>query len=353
MFTNITIITFPRRSAATVRPATTHRIRRVLASIVLFVMLCGLINHPPTVALAGAPIPASSGRAFLPSSSTTINPAPLASVPQAPVIELAILPELRLPDAVRRPPAAVASLFIAGDGPAMRGTRIAQTDRIDLYVGLHTLTPEEVTALAPQIEAYLQASEARFGTQLSERVSLAVYRPALAPSRGTRGIAYTAERRAEIYYHPGEDLDSALAVAVHELAHHLQFARYGEEIQRRTDTILLEGQATWITGDVWLQRIGAASWRERAQQLRDSGVPLRLLLPRAYGANTRYELWASFIDFLIEHYGMDTVDQLYRSGMSREPGSAAYQAITGSSLDELADAWRAWVDGTYSQVPND
>jgi hypothetical protein len=274
-----------------------------------------------------------------------IAPAVAARAPAAPDLDLAALPELSLPAALRAAPAVVAPAFIAGDGPWMRGTRIAQTARLDVYVGLRTFTPEEVAALAPRIEEQLRASEARFGTTLEERISLAFYRPSLAPERGTRGIAYTADRRAEVFYRPGESLDSALAVAVHELAHHMQYARYGEDVQRRADIIMLEGQATWITGDVWLARKGARDWRERARQIRNSGVPLRLLLSPRFGADNRYELWASFVDFLIERYGMETVDALYRSGTSREPGSSDYLGITGNTLDELADAWRVWVEG--------
>ena len=41
-------------------------------------------------------------------------------------------------------------------------------------------------------------------------------------------------------------------VAAHELAHHLEAQRYGNAVQRRADTILHEGMATWIAGEYWL-----------------------------------------------------------------------------------------------------
>ncbi|GIV99117.1 hypothetical protein [Roseiflexus sp.] len=256
----------------------------------------------------------------------------------------AALPEIGI--AEQTPPSAevVAPLpFIAGDGPPMRGTRIAQTGRLDVYVGLRTFTPEQIAAIAPRLEELLRGNEERFGFQLQQRVSIAFYRPSLAPSKDTRGIAYTEEGRAEVYYRPNEDIERALVVASHELAHHLQAQRYGDDAQKRADIILLEGLATWITGPPWLAKYGVARWKERARQIGDSGVPLRLLNAQRYGDNIAYELWASFVDFLIERDGMEKMHALYVSGRGREPGSADYQGIYGASLNELANEWRVWV----------
>lgn len=88
---------------------------------------------------------------------------------------------------------------------------------------------------------------------------------------------------------------------------------------------------------------GGTTWKERAQQLQQAGIPLRLLTAERSGADNAYELWASFVDFLVERYGWEQFDALYRSGRGRAPGSSDYQQVTGKSLDELADEWREWV----------
>lgn len=256
------------------------------------------------------------------------------------------LPEIRITEQTLLVAEAIAPApFIAGDGPPMRGTRVAQTGRLDVYVGLRTFTPEQVAAIAPRLEALLRGNEERFEFQLQQRVSIAFYRPSLAPSKDTRGIAYTEERRAEVYYRPDGEIERALVVASHELAHHLQAQRYGDDAQKRADIILLEGLATWITGPPWLAKYGVENWRERARQISDSGVPLRLLQAQRYGDNIAYELWASFVDFLIERDGMEKLHALYISGRGREPGSADYQGVYGASINELANEWRAWVRG--------
>jgi hypothetical protein len=238
--------------------------------------------------------------------------------------------------------AAIAPAPIAGSGPWMRGQFVRQTERLDLYVGKNSFSADQVADLAPRIEQALSNAERRFGTTLAHRVSLGFYR--LPPKRGVRGMAYTAERRAELFYRPGEDPGRALTIAAHELGHHLEAQRYGEDVQRRADTILHEGMATWIAADRWLPMCEATTWRQRARQLQGAGIPLRLLTAERSGADNAYELWASFVDFLAERYGWDKLDALYASGRGRAPGSANYQKILGKSLEELADEWRGWVD---------
>ncbi|MBC8160631.1 MAG: hypothetical protein H7Z42_05360 [Roseiflexaceae bacterium] len=234
--------------------------------------------------------------------------------------------------------------WIDGSGPRLRGELIAQTERLDIYVGIGTFSPEQIAALAPQLEQILRDNEYWYGQRLSHRVSLGFFRPAAAEINGARGIAYTDHDRAEVYFAGGEDIDRALVVTAHELAHHLEKERFGNEAQKRADTILHEGLATWITGGRWLAMVGASTWQERGQQLRDAGVPLRLATAEQYGANNAYELWASFVHYLLRFYGWEKFDTLYASGRSRYPGSADYQGVYGKSLNELADEWRAWLN---------
>jgi hypothetical protein len=233
---------------------------------------------------------------------------------------------------------------IPGNGPRMAGTLVAQTERLDFYVGKNTFSAQQVAELAPLIERLLRKDEQRFGTKLDRRVSIAFYRTALAPGRGVRGMAFTDSGRAELYYRSYEDIGRAATIAAHELGHHLEVQRYGEAVQRRADTILHEGMATWIAGHRWLAMCDAPTWHERARQLRDAGVPLRLLGAERYGADNAYELWASFVHFLTLRYGWEKLDALYVSGRGRAPGSANYERVLGKSLDELADEWRDWVN---------
>jgi hypothetical protein len=226
----------------------------------------------------------------------------------------------------------------------MRGAMVIQTERLDFYVGTQTFSANQVAALAPLIEQVLRDDELRFGTSLTHRVSLGFYPVDMVTHRGVRGLAYTEERQAEIFYRPSESIESAATIAAHELGHHLEAQRYGADVQRRADTILHEGLATWIAGQRWLAMCGAPNWKAQARKLRDAGTPLQLVTAEQSGPDRAYELWASFMDFLIDRYGWEKFDTLYRSGRGRAPGTSDYRGVLGSSLDQLADAWRAWVD---------
>jgi len=337
---------------------------RALALLICTVMFVGLMGarpfSPPAtrdLLLDNASIsllPAGREQAF--ASATQAAPRaptelPIAQVDiRSPKDEL--LTDLRAARAAERfhallvaePPAVAKPVpaMIAGNGPWMRGQLVAQTHRLDLYVGKNTFSPDQVAARAAKLERVLRAAEDYFGTTLKRRVSIGFYsRP---PKRGVRGMAYTSEGRVELYYRPGEDIGRATTVAMHELGHHLEAQRYGEAVQRRADTILHEGLATWIASIRWLDQCEATSWRERGRQLRDSGIPLRLLTAERSGADNAYELWASFVDYLVRQYGWKKFNALYASGRGRAPGSSDYERVLGKSIEELGDDWRAWLD---------
>jgi hypothetical protein len=332
----------------------------LLASALLCASLIAARPLPPS----SAPPAASADQALfadlLPSLNAGLPQAMPEAAPRMPAqhpllwqgddVEIAIAaaapPPSSLPAAAlsAEPAPEPAPARIPGNGPRMAGTLVAQTERLDIYVGKNTFSADQVADLAPLLEQLLRKNEARFGTALEHRVSIAFYRTTLAPKRGVRGMAFTDTGRAELYYRSYEDIARAATVAAHELGHHLEAQRYGEAAQRRADTILHEGMATWIAGHRWLAMCDAPTWRDRARQLRDAGVPLRLLTAERSGADNAYELWASFVHFLTLRYGWEKLDALYMSGRGRAPGSANYKKVLGKSLDELADEWRAWVN---------
>lgn len=310
---------------------------RPIALLLCTVALVGLIAARPLstyaeAARAGRALPRASAPAAL-----RVWPASLPSRAQIRRSETAGFPTpARAAPVVKQVPAR-----IEGAGPRMRGELVAQTERLDLYVGKSTFSTKQIKALSAKFERVLRAAEDQFGTTLKHRVSIGFYRT--PPKKGVRGMAYTSEARVELYYRPGEDTGRAVTIAMHELGHHLEAQRYGEAAQRRADTILHEGLATWIASIRWLDQCDASSWREQARQLRAAGIPLRLTTAERSGADNAYELWASFVDYLTRQYGWKKFDALYASGRGRAPGSASYQRVLGKSLDELADEWRAWV----------
>ncbi len=288
--------------------------------------------------LLGAAAPA-------PSVPLRDNPALLqALTPSATAAPLAATPIPLTPTLARREFNESAALtvkvaptsFLPGRGPQLPGQLVESSRRLDFYVGGGTFTPEEVQAMAVGAERALSYMQKRFATTLSQRVSVGVYSVGLAPGRGTRGIAYTyGETNVRIYYQPGEDSHNALVVLSHELGHALQAEAYGKEAQSRSDLVLLEGLASWISGEYWLSLSESPSFHERARNLYQAGYRGSLAGLGRGDLNTAYDMWAAFVDYLTRTYGWDAFNQLYRTGRGRAAGSADYQGIYGKSFGEL------------------
>ncbi|NTU82646.1 MAG: hypothetical protein HGA45_25295 [Chloroflexales bacterium] len=236
--------------------------------------------------------------------------------------------------------------FLPGRGPELPGEFTYAGRRLDFYVGRGTYTSDEVADIAVKAEYALSYIQKRFDVGLSERVSVGVYAASQAPGRGTRGIAYTyGDTNVRIYYRPGEDKHDALVILSHELGHALQAQAYGKEAQSRADTILLEGLASWISGEYWLSLSGAPSFHARACELYQAGYSGNLATLAKRDLDVAYDMWAGFVDYLTGTYGWDKFNLLYQTGRGRAPGSADYSGVYGKSFQELADEYYATLEG--------
>ncbi len=226
--------------------------------------------------------------------------------------------------------------FLPGSGPALPGEFIYAGRRLDFYVGQATFSTNEVASMAIKAEYALSYMQRRFATELRSRVSVGVYPRSLSPGRGTRGVAYTyGATNVRIYYGASEDQHNALVILTHELAHALQAEAYGKEEQSRADIILLEGLASFISGEYWLSLSGAPSFHARARELYQAGYRGNLATLGGGSLDVAYDMWAGFVDYLTRTYGWDAFNTLYTSGRGRAAGSAPYQAVYGKSFQEL------------------
>lgn len=232
--------------------------------------------------------------------------------------------------------------FLPGRGVELPGEFVLAGRRLDFYVGSNTFSAEQVADLAIKAEHALSYIQKRFATELTRRVSVGVYSASQAPGRGTRGIAYTyGDINVRIYYRPGEDQHKALVILSHELAHALQAEAYGKEAQSRADIVLLEGLASFISGEYWLTLSGAESFQARARELYHAGYNGNLATLGRINSDVAYDMWAGFVQYLAGTYGWDKFNTLYVSGRGRAAGSADYVGIYGKTFQELSEEWYA------------
>lgn len=158
------------------------------------------------------------------------------------------------------------------------------------------------------------------------------------------GIAYTDIRKLQVYTCDGIGRGRAVAILAHEYVHQLQHDRYGDR-HLGADLILSEGMATWAAGDYWLG--GQPNFRAYVRAQRAGGAFYPLATHYAGlgvdAMNTLYYQWAAFVEFLVDVYGRDRLDQVYVTGAGA-PGSADYRAVYGKDLAELEREWLTWLD---------
>jgi hypothetical protein len=236
--------------------------------------------------------------------------------------------------------------FAGTPAPVVAGTLITSTARLDLYRIEGGLTITTLLKLAPQFEQAIDRVGARMGAQLLGRITLS-FEPAQRGPCALRGLTLSHQRIIRLYYGPETPEQRVVAVVAHELAHELQHDYYGWPAHQRSDLILLEGQATWASGNYALDAHGQPSWQSGAELALAEGrlQPLDINLEadcRTATRNSAYTGWASFVAFLMEA-GRERFDALYRSGSGHRPGTADYTGIYGKSLHELDQDWRTWL----------
>jgi hypothetical protein len=228
----------------------------------------------------------------------------------------------------------------------LAGQLISSTARLDLYRIEGGLTITTLLNLAPLFEQAIDRVGARMGAHLSGRVALS-FEPVQRGPCALRGQTLSHQRIIRLYYAPATPEQRVLAIVAHELAHEIQHDYYGWSAHQKSDLILLEGQATWASGDYALDSQGKPSWQSAAELALAEGklLPLDVSLEadcRTATRNSSYTGWASFVAFLLRA-GRERFDALYRSGRDHRPGAADYTGIYGKSLHELDQDWRLWL----------
>lgn len=305
----------------------------VLALLLLVALMAATPPAPPPTLRAVALSPLETATA-VPTASATPTPSPQPSP--------TLTPTLARREFIESYEVKVApTSFLPGRGPVLPGEFVYAGRRLDFYVGRGTFSADQVRDIAVKAEYALGYLQRRFDVQLTERVSVGFYNPVLAPTHDTRGIAYTHDRtNIRIFYRSDEDPYHALVILTHELAHALQAEAYGREAQARADLVLLEGLATWISGEYWLSLSESSSFQARARELYQAGYRGNLAaLANSANSMAAYEMWAGFVDYLARTYGWDKFNELYANGRGRAPGSADYRGIYGKSFQELYTEW--------------
>jgi hypothetical protein len=250
--------------------------------------------------------------------------------------------------------------------PRPAGNLIAYTDHLEFYAEPDNYWGQRIRDVGPAMETELQKVAQRLHTTTpATRLRVSIQDPDTSPHvRGmhcpARGLYYSqsgTEPLSIIFADATVGRIQVLAVAAHEMAHHLTFRKFGTG----GDIILSEGLANWASADAWSRWQGWPSFSAAVRSYRlnnvylplektlafDPGMAKELDLQDCFGLrDLRYNEWTSFVDFLVSHYGFETLGELWQTGpedgqfsTDRRAPIADYHDVLGKSLAELEQDW--------------
>jgi len=221
-----------------------------------------------------------------------------------------------------------------------RGAKIAETAHIEFYE-TDGYFPVDVGRFSIQAETIYEEMRAAVGGSLDQKIQLSFHPPDLSPCP-VRG--YAAGLQTVIFADHTASNAYLFGVLSHEIVHVLHM----EVFQFSPYTALNEGFAVWIARDYWNAWHASPSLQAsiRGYLAEHLYLPLgeNLDFNLAYtGADCLvyrdilYTEWGAFTGYLIETYGFEKLQKLWRSG--EPPAPPNFTAVYGQPFRQLETDW--------------
>ncbi len=232
------------------------------------------------------------------------------------------------------------------------GVRVAESVHFVFYVEDNALPLTQVKELKDEIERVFAYVSDRLGASVRGKIALTFSRPPseACPPRGMAGLLSII-----IYTDESTSREQILGVAAHEIGHLIQFQNFGPG-GPVNDAILTEGLATWAAGYYWSAWQRASSFDDSVRSYLQDGrfIPLSEYDPWDQSGDClarrdiAYTERASFVDYLIRHYGMEKLIALFETfeppifdplTMAIILQETDYESVYGKSFQELEADW--------------
>lgn len=264
-----------------------------------------------------------------------------------------------LPANLEEPPTIVVTFEPLGIDPSIPVREIAKTEHFDVYTEEGFVQVQAEKSLEKLEEVFVYVSN-RLGTSIEINILLSFRKRSDTPCPA-RGVALPGSPPEIIVFVNEEtDMEELLGILAHEVGHIITI--YGSEDGAPDDSALNEGWATWAAGNYWVNWQVADTFDAIVRSYVEDSEYLPLyqnydfetLLPHPEATATAdclerrtvlYTEWASFLDFLIQRYGMAKFSEFLRTSSTEVTDSKMiirppdYEGVYGSSLNQLEAAW--------------
>jgi hypothetical protein len=162
------------------------------------------------------------------------------------------------------------------------------------------------------------------------------------------GYTYFSDHLPKVHTCNQISVESAIIIMSHEFGHQLGADNF--DCYLGTDFYFSEGFATWEAGDYWLQ--GHKDFRSYAKALGATSIEFDI-----DARSDKYRVYASFVEYIIQAYGMDAFRELYGSASGANCGEPFgfdhnNYAVLGDhpehpgqklTQEDLFNGWRVWL----------
>lgn len=231
------------------------------------------------------------------------------------------------------------------------GQQQAENEYLDLY-SVDGYLPVDIQWWQRESKHVYEYVSKRLDISLSGMVLVTFASPELRTCPA-RGLAFPEQRVIVIFADEDTSKEQILGVLAHELGHIFILNKYNN----LKDLALSEGMATWAAGDYWKEWKGF-DFNSGVRNFMNMGIYLPLFqnydLQKAYDENTPdciihrdvlYTEMASFIDYLIQSYGMEKLSSLFDEPQPETINNKSivyppnYKEVYGLEFNQLEYEW--------------
>ena len=239
--------------------------------------------------------------------------------------------------------------------PDVGSVGAGHTENLCLFLFPGSISEQDVHRHAGRMQDELESVSDRLGVEVPQIVKVNFGPP--------RTVGPNGECPARGYFMLDTNIISVLAstetggsqiygAAAHEFGHVVSTDLFGGF---PPDAILSEGMATWLASEAWVEWHGFGSIDDAVRGFAEEETYIPLLESHVLDApgmseaacwkrrDIKYTSWAGFVGFLIDTYGLDTIERLWIAGevSGSDPGEIYehYEVVLGNTLEDLESRW--------------
>ena len=239
--------------------------------------------------------------------------------------------------------------------PDVGSAGAGHTENLCFFLFPGSITEQDVHRHADSMQYELERVADRLGAEIPQIVKVDFGPPRTVGPNGecpARGYSMLDTNFVSVLASPETGDPQIYGAAAHEFGHVVSTSMFGGY---PPDVILSEGMATWLGSEAWLEWHGFGSMDDAVRNFAEEEIYIPLSeahVPDAQGMSEaecwkrrdiRYTSWAGFVGFLIDTYGMDSIEKLWsaREATCSEPREIYehYEVVLGSPLEDLESQW--------------